>query len=88
MLIDIASVNKIHFESIYHSRFMLLEEDPSILAAILPGTFRQSFCTTYSDDYQGNPGIVQFCSFRKVPEQMEHLLALFNVRTSPVCPER
>ena len=86
MPIDIASVNEIHFETIYHSRFMLLEEDPPILAAILPGTFRQSVCTTYSDDDQGNPGVVQFCSFRKVPEQMEHLLALFNVSYLPGLP--
>lgn len=62
---------------------MLVEEDPPFLVAILPGTFRQSVCTTYSDEEEGKTGVVQFCSFRKVPEQMEHLLTLFNVRYLP-----
>jgi len=82
MPIDIASIHKIHFESIYHSRFMLIEEDPPTLAAILPGTFRQSVCSTYCDEDQGKTGVVQFCNFRKIPEQMERLLALFNVPTT------
>jgi hypothetical protein len=89
MPIDIENVKKIHFESIFRSRIVIIDDGPPpVLAVIFPGTFRQSiFSILCDDEEQEKTGVVQFCSFRKVPEQMESLLALFNVCASLVYPE-
>ena len=78
--IDVASINDIHFQSIYHSRFTEVDEGPpSIYALVPPGALRQLICsTTY--DVDDKIGIVQYCNPREVPSQMEQMVGLFNVR--------
>jgi hypothetical protein len=77
--IDIAGVKNIHFECTFHSRFTRTDPGPpAIYAIVFPGTFRQSVC---SSSYKVGEkfGVVQYCSFRQVPDQMEKMIGLFNV---------
>ena len=79
--VDVASINDIHFQSIFHSRFTKVDgSGPTpIYSVVPPGAFRQLVCST-NYNVGDKIGIVQYCNFREVPSQMEQMVRLFNVR--------